>query len=206
MGAVSLAEAKTALVGYAGTADDTAIAAELAVAEAQVAELCGWPPSDAGARSFESGTWTVFGVRDPVDPRRLLLPVPPVSVTTVHVSDSGAYDSSSLVASTYYAVANTDAGAHSLYALNGQRWSAAPRGNQVVMTAGWTEGAAPDALRAAVLSMLVHRWRHLRTAQGVASASIRGNTTSRDSLTAIPAVVDQQVRLSPAWSGRSLHG
>lgn len=204
MGAVSLAEAKAALSGYAGSSDDSAITAELAVAEAQVAELCGWPPSDGGARSFETGTWTVFGTRDPVDHRRLLLPVPPTTVTTVHVSDSGDYDSSSLVSSSYYTIANDDGGgAHSLYALDGQRWSLARRGNQVVMTAGWAEGSAPDTLRAAVLSQLIHRWKHLRTAQGVATATVRGNTIARDSLVAVPDLVAQAARLSPAWSGRS---
>lgn len=202
MGAVSLAQGKAALAGYAGTADDTAIGEDLAAAESQCAKLCGWPVSDGGSpRSFESATYTVYGTMDLGEPRRLLLPVPPSAVTSVHVTTAETYDSSSLLASTQYAIDNS--AGFGLYALNGQSWTTAPRGNKVVCTAGWAEGSAPDDVRAAVLAMLKHRWSILRVAQGRPQVSQQGSSTARDALVAVPALVRQMLQASEAWTWRT---
>lgn len=188
MGAVSLAQATGALSGYAGTADNTQIGRELAIAEAQIADMCGWPANDAGGRSFETATYTVLATVDPLDPRRLLLPLPPASVTSATVSGT-------LIDASKYAIDG-----HSLYGIEAAPWTRTPRGNVVVLVAGWDEGEAPDTLVAAVQAQFLHRWRALRTGQGVTSASMAGKSISREASVQIHPAARQAAYLSPAWS------
>ena len=192
MGAVELSAAKAALPGYGGTTDDAQLAVELAAAEAQVAALCGWPVDDDGAQSFETATYTLYPTPSRTTPRLLPLPFATASVTSVHVTDSDTYDSGSLVDATDYTA--TDDGLWSI----GAGWTRTTRGNRVICTAGWAAGEAPAAVQAAVIAQLVHRWRVLRSGQGIAQASQQGSSLSRD-LAAIPLTVQHMAQLSPAY-------
>lgn len=198
MGAVTVAKLKDALSGLKGTQDDTQLAVELAAAEAQVASFCGWLPADDGTTSFLSGTYTLYPERSASRPRLLPLFYTPSAVTTVHATESDDYDSTTLVDSGDYTV--TSQPDRGLWRTDGSHWARAYRGNQVVCTIGWAEGSAPAAVEAAVIAQAVHRWRVLRKGQGIAQATQQGTSISRDSLTAIPEVVQQMARLCEAYT------
>ena len=201
MGAVSLTQAKDALPGYSGTTDDAKLTRALTASEAQVAKFCGWPHADTGVRSFLSATFTLYGRRDPADHRRLLLPVRPSAITSVHVDSAETYGSGSLLGATQYEIDNS--AGFGLYALNGQTWGTGTRTNKVVCTAGWAEGSAPDDVVEAVIAQLRHHWKILRVGQGRPQVTQQGNSQARDSLVAIPAIVAQMARMSEAFSGRT---
>lgn len=194
MGAVTVAELKAALSGYTGSGDDSQLATELAIAEAQVAALCGWPVADSGEQSFLSATFTLFPERSERQPRLLPLPFEPTSVTSVHVSQDDTYDGGSLIDPSDYTVTR-----EGLWRIEGGSWTATGRGNRVVCVAGYALDSAPESVEAAVIAQAIHRWRILRRGQGIAQATQQGTSVSRDSLTAIPARVREMAQISPVW-------
>lgn len=194
MGAVTTARLKEALTGYKGTADDTQLAAELGIAEAQVAALCGWPVADDGTQSFLSATYTLYPQRSEARKRLLVLPFEPSSVTSVHETQDDTYDATTLVDSDDYTITR-----EGIWRTNGGTWTATERGVQVVCVAGWASDSAPASVEAAVLAQAIHRWRVLRRGQGMAQATQQGTSVSRDALVAVPDLVRAMAQASPAW-------
>lgn len=174
----TVAQLKALIPGYSGTADDAALAVELARAEAELSRLCGWPVADDGSQGFTSATYTLY-LDGPMrsQPRMLRLPLRAVqSVTSAHASITDTYDSTTLIASTSYTI--TDTGLW-LVASSPSSWSTVPRGNKVVCVAGWNEGDAPGDVTAAVLAQAKHRWMMLRVGQGVVSMTAGGSAQGR---------------------------
>jgi len=191
--AVTLATVKAALPGYGGSTDDTQLQTEIDRAEAQVAAFCGWPSSDAGGRGFASATYTLHPSPSLTVPRLLPLPFAAASVTGAYVTETDTYDATTLVDPADYTL--TDDG---LWA-TATAWTRTPRGCRVVCVAGWASGSSPDTVEAAVVAQTLHRWRILRSGQGIASATQQGTSVQRDALVALPPLVQDMARLSPAY-------
>lgn len=200
MGAVELASLKAEIPGLSGTASDAALTATLAIAEAQVAALCGWPAADDGVQSFASSSYTLYLQGSHRDRRRLALPLHVTAVSSVREDAAEEYPASSEVDSGDYEL-RPDA----LIRTEG-RWLTARRGVRVACTAGWAAGEEPVTLRAAVVAMARHRWTILRTSQGVPQSSSRQGSQSPDALSGIPRLVRELAAASPAWRARSMVG
>lgn len=177
MALASAAEVR-ALVPALASADDTRIDTLIARVDTVFARYCGHPRNDAGTRTMEVATYTLYPGRGAIgwgdESYALTLPLPELaSVTSVHVDPEQDYGADTLVDSAYYTIhgraiellIDTDTG-----------WSESPRANKVVVTAGYDPDDDDDLKQAAIIQV-VHWVKNTPGAGNRNSSTQQGNRT-----------------------------
>jgi len=162
----SVADAKERIRGLTTSAEDGRLTTLCQAASTAIARLCGYPGQSP---SMEATTYTAYlsGPSD-ADGRVIRLPVRPVvSVTSVYDDPDWEWGSSTLVASTDYAV-DTGDGTITL-GPDGGTWSREPRAIKVTYVAGFS--VVPYDLKLAAAVLVHHWWTQLDTQGGPAADS-----------------------------------
>ena len=154
-------------------------------ADALLAKHCGYPPSTAaGTSTFEQATYTAYsGSRqvepDPENSREMgLEPWPVTSITSIHEDPEEDFTAASLVDSGDYTQRGTRGQIIRLKPSSSHgAWSQTEGVIKVVFVAGYTDGNAPDDLKAAAAEMVAHL-HELKKRRGKRSISNQGLVTS----------------------------
>jgi len=171
--------------------DDARLTALIARADAVFARHCNHPRPDTGGHTMEAAAYTVFPGRYAIgvglDSHRLVLPTPEViSVTSVHVDEQQDYGDATLLDTTEY-VATGSMLELTIDASTG--WSAAPRANKVVVSAGY-DVDDHDTLKMAAILQVIHWARNSATAGERSSSVVQGSSRTVDRLGLLDEVRD----------------
>ena len=187
MALATAAEVRAVANGWT-SADDTLITTVLARADSALASHLGYPRADAGARTLESATYTLYPDRYAIgwgeDSLYLSVGTPRlISITSVHVDTGRDYDAASLLAATEY-----EADGRSLVLTDTATtgWSSAIRANKLVVVAGHT---ADDVLKRALILQAVHWLGNDPTAGTSSTQAPNAGSRSTHPLGLLPEVV-----------------
>ncbi len=174
-----------------GASEDTAVETVIDAVGTHIARVCGYPRTDAGTWTLEAATYTrYYDGPSRRSARCLDLGIwPVVSITSAHADPDWDYASDTLVASGDL----TLDGDRGLLWIDpnptgsAAAWVEAPRGNKVVMSAGY--GTVPDDLKWLCAQAVRHAWDRRRV-QGQTQHQMSGDsTTIADSNDVLPEAV-----------------
>lgn len=191
MALITAAEAKLA-IALTGTTEDTKLETTITRVGRIFATHCGYPPASAGGNpTMETTSYVRYydGPTAGYDGRILRLDIWPVTaITSIYDDPLRDYDSTTLLASTDYAIDDGDKGLVRLKnsAAHGY-WQRAQRGIKVTFTAGFV--TVPDALKQAAMMMTKHLW-DLKGTQGKSSVP-SGQSSSQLRAETMPDVVSE---------------
>lgn len=184
-----------------GTAEDSVLTTLIARVDALFALYCGYPVPDAGARTMESATYTLyFDGASRTNGRTLQLGIRPiVSVTSIHSDPDWDYGVGDLVDSSDYVV-DTMEGAVHLRPDSSEAWPSGHRSIKAVVVAGYS--STPADLVALVALAVRHLW-DLRRTQGTSQYQVSGDQrTLTDADALIPAHVRSLLGPYVLWESR----
>lgn len=200
MALISASQFKEHFPQLTGAAADSVLDTVIARADALLALYCGYPVPDAGSRTLEDATYTLYPRVSPRHAAALELGLRPiVSVTSVHVDEDWAYGSDTAV-DAGDRVLDTQGGRIWLKPTATTAWSRSPRANKVVAVAGYAT-TPPDLVMIAVATVR-HLW-DLRNSQGRQQRSTQGHSeTYVDATELLPASVRQALGPYILWESR----